>query len=348
MQTLEKILVPNSDALALYHIKGDYDGPIRRFVFSTRETQDIVNKPEIMGMDYTEKLESAISHLFTGFKDRHFEDIKEDQVNVFHFLRGGLNFGLRQALHRAYGWNTHRASFMSSQRARDKEGRWYITEDSYRKITIAPGSIIFCGDVVATGITLESGLEALTKEVEKRNASIRHFTFFTIGCHKTEKTLQEYHNLWKERFSDYECMDIFYIEGKFHLADSRTPVSIKLQGTDLLRRDSILAPEFIASQEADIRYALERCTIYDAGSRAYDIEEYTEDVLEYWQEVQRLAHGGTTTEQYLKERYPEASDVLKQQAKEYDLQDICTERLATLGQYLHSSHATPTLATTSA
>lgn len=331
MQILEPIDVPNRKHLSLSSIKGDYDGPIRRYVFSTRETQDIVNKPEIMGMEYTEALESGLMHLLTGFRPHHFDNLVEDQVNVFNFLRGGLNFGLRQALHRAYGWNLHRTSFMSSQRARDESGRWYITEDSYRKITIAKGSVVFCGDVVATGITLESGLEALTEEIAKRKASLKYFIFFTIGCHKAEKILQTYYDLWKARFKDFEGIDIFYIEGKFHLADSKTPVTIKLQGTDLLRRDSVLMPAFIKAQEQNATCSLERCTIYDAGSRAYDIEEYKGDVLEYWEQVHALAKKGMTTEQYLAERFPEASPTLVKNAKKTNLDDICKERIEKFG-----------------
>ncbi len=216
---------------------------------------------------------------------------------------------------------------MSSQRARDEEGRWYITEDSYRKITISKGGIVFCGDVIATGVTLTSGLMALTQEIKKRGASIRYFHFFTIGCHKAEKTLEEYEKIWRQTFPDFEGIDIFYVEGKFHLADSKTPVSIKLQGTDLLRRDSLLMPEFIEAQEQNIACALERCTIYDAGSRAYDIEEYKNDVCEYWRQVGSLAANGTTTEAYLSERFPEASEKLQSLAKETSLTTLCIERI---------------------
>jgi hypothetical protein len=338
MQTLHPINVPNPDKLSLSEIKGDYDGPIRRYCFSTAETREIANRPEVMGMEYTEKLEAGMMHLLQGFKPLHFTDIEDVQVDVFNFLRGGLNFGLRNALHRAYGWNLHRSSFLSSQRARDEEGRWYITEDSYRKITIAKGGIVFCGDVIATGVTLHNGLVELTKEVKKRGASIRYFHFFTIGCHKAEKILEEFYDIWKKEFPDFEGMDVFYIEGKFHLADSKTPTTIKLPGTDLLRRDSVLMPEFIESQNEDVAYALERCTIYDAGSRAYDVEEYAADVMEYWEEVQELAEHGMTALAYLEERFPEASDVLKATAKKTDLVQMSTARVAFFKQHAGTLH----------
>lgn len=333
MQTLVPITVSNPDRLSLAEIRGEYEGPIRRYVFSTAETRDIVNKPEVMGMEYTEKLEDAMTHLFTGFKPLHFANISDKDADVFNFLRGGLNFGIRNALHRAYGWNLHRSSFMSSQRAHDEEGRWYITEDGYRKITFAKRGVVFCGDVIATGVTLESGLAALTEEVIRRDASIRYFHFFTIGCHKAEKILEQYHEIWTKKFKDFEGIDVFYIEGKFHLADSKTPTTIKLQGTDLLRRDSVLMPEFVQSQEESLVHALERCTIYDAGSRAYDVEEYATDVLEYWEQVHALAKNGMTAETYLRERFPEASSVLLEQAEKTDLTDLSHTRVALFKQY---------------
>lgn len=334
MQTLEHISVTNPHELSLAQIHGDYEGPIRRYCFSTQESRDIVNKPEIVGMEYTNKLERAMTHLFKGFSSHFFSEIEEQQVDVFHFLRGGLNFGLRNALHHAYGWNMHRSSFMSSQRAKNQEDRWYITEDSYRKITIAKGGIVFCGDVIATGVTLDSGLSALTEEIKKRNASIRYFHFFTIGCHKAEKILQKYYDIWKKEFADFEGIDVCYIEGKFHLADSKTPVSLKLPGTDLLRRDSVLMPEFLQSQEEAIEYALERCTIYDAGSRAYDIEEYASDVINYWKQVAALARNGMHTETYLLERLPDASQNLIKMARATNLLDITEKRIALLQDYI--------------
>lgn len=328
MQTLIPLKVANPNELELLKIEGEYDGPIRRFVFSTAETATIVNDPKVMGMDYTEKLEAGIMHLLQGFLPHQFDKIDESAANVLVFLRGGLNFGLRNALHRAYGWNSHRTSYMSSQRAKDEQGRWYIKEDGYRKLTVSKGSVVFCGDVVATGVTLEHGLRAFTEALEKEGKSMRYFVFFTFGCHKAEKILNDFHAIWKSKFPDFEGIDLFYVEGKFHLADSKTPVTIKLQGTDLLRRDSLLAPRFIAAQEQSLLYPCERCTIYDAGSRAFDTEEYEQDVHEYWGQVLELAQKGMTAEQYLAQRFPEASLKLLDMAKKADLEKLCEEQMA--------------------
>lgn len=89
------------------------------------------------------------------------------------------------------------------------------------------------------------------------------------------------------------------------MADESTPVRIKLTGTDLLRRDCYLAPEFAESQYENPAFPLERCTIYDAGSRSFRVEEYLEDVAHYWSEVGLLAENGVTYRDLLSERTPE-------------------------------------------
>lgn len=328
MQSLTVIREAAEDDLSIAKIEGDESSPLGRYVFSTQATADIVNKPEVMGMEYTDALEAGVTKFLAGADEfLKLKTTDENTVNVLHFLRGGLNFGIRSALATAYGWNNHRCTFVSSQRDRDENGRWYIKEDSYRKITMAKGSVVFCGDVIATGVTLDSGLQTLTDILQNGDASIKRLVFFTIGCHKAEKVLEKYHKLWSEVFPDFEGTDLIYIEGKFHLADSKTRTTIKLQGTDLLRRDSLLMPDFIKRQEKVPSAALERCTIYDAGSRAFDITEYKEDVIEYWNQVKELAEGGMTALQYLEERYPEASESLRSQIENMSLKDLCDDQL---------------------
>jgi hypothetical protein len=81
-------------------------------------------------------------------------------------------------------------------------------------------------------------------------------------------------------------------------------LDIALQGTDLLRWPATVAPEFLESQAEDPAFPLERCTIYDAGSRAFNAPEYLEDVQEYWGQVKELAEKGMTYSDYLAQRIP--------------------------------------------
>jgi hypothetical protein len=65
-----------------------------------------------------------------------------------------------------------------------------------------------------------------------------------------------------------------------------------------------MAPEFIESQYEDPAYPIERCIIYDAGSRAFWTREYIEDVVGYWKQNLDLAERGMSFEELVRERMP--------------------------------------------
>ena len=93
---------------------------------------------------------------------------------------------------------------------------------------------------------------------------------------------------------------------------------------DLLRYEALMAPEFVESQYEAPSYPLERCIIYDAGSRAFWIPEYVDDVIDYWRQTLDLAHGAFTFETLLKERFPELD---ASRFGQVDLQALCVEQI---------------------
>ena len=263
--------------------------------------------------------------------------IGDERANVLHFLRGGLNFGLVEGLSTALGMNRQRASFVTSERARDESGRWYIREDQYVKLTLAPGSVVFAGDIVATGITVAAGFAKLAERISGVPRSelppeirqhlfqgldepdgtsgeeqpppatpITEIVFFTIGCHKIEKMLEVYDEFFSGVFPEYRGTTVVYVEGKFHLADSKTPVRLKVPGTDLLRHPATIPPELFLSQYDRVTHPLEACAIYDGGSRSFHVGYHLEEARGYWKRVETLARDeGWSLIRALKERWPD-------------------------------------------
>lgn len=303
------------DSAAWYALQGEPDCPTERYVLSTPQTRAICNKPELLGVAYTDALRQAMA---LGLAAAPFAPQlaahPEDSICVLHLLRGGLNFGLRRAINQAFGFNRHGSAFMSSQRF-ESEGCWCVAEDSYRKLDIPRDAILVLGDVVATGVTLENGLEVIRRHMLDIGSSARAMIFFTIGGPRAEQVLGRVHNSFVETFPGYERTCVVYLEGRFTLADEHTPLDIKELGTDLLRLGALLAPEFELSQYESLSHSLERCSIYDAGSRAFAVQTYAQDVLEYWQKVHAQARAGLCLRELLLQRWPELapaerSDVL--------------------------------------
>lgn len=298
---------------------------VQEFVVSSPQSRAICNNPYVLGIDYTKKLSSACAYALKVLSDQGYFTGQERSTSVLTILRGGLNFGLREALGESLGWNKHSAWYVSAQRqvVNADTNAWEITEDSYRKVFVGERADVVFGDVVATGTSLRHGLAILQQErpSEARYSSV---TFFTIGAPISSEILATWAAaLEKEQGAPVVC-NVVYVEGLFAVAQSGVDLTIKLDGTDLLRRDSLMAPEFIESQYEHPGYPLERCTIYDAGSRAFHVDEYLDDVIEYWEKVLALAKAGRTFASYLAERAP---DISASRFLGVSLIDVSEERL---------------------
>jgi len=319
MESLKLLTI--SKHASVYGITGE--SLLKRYIASTEETRSILNKPEIIGQDFRYKLMNGLSKILKCMPYGFMEKFDENHVDVLHFLRGGLNFGLMDALSKAYGFNTHSASFMSSERKK-QGGKWKIKDDQYSKLSVQPGSTVFIGDISATGVTLNSGLaklyeqtsgdedlpsfvkEALFHEIEeghkKEKIPLKNLVFFTIGCKDIEATLEAYHTLFCKSFKEYENTYLIYLEGRFKLASDEDKLRIKITDTDLIRHPALLSPEFELSQYSSIAYPLERCIIYDGGSRSFNVKKHMKEVVEYWETLNKQ---DMTLEEALKERWPE-------------------------------------------
>ncbi len=286
---------------------GAADALVRRCVVSTPETRRICNDPLVVGVEYTTLLREACRKALCAFAECGWFAAAERETVVLHVLRGGLNFGLREALAAALGWNGHGSAFISAQRARDSRTPedWYITESDYRKVYLPATATVVLGDVVATGTSLLHALRELLNSVEAPDGQIRQIVFFTIGGVRAEEIVAEIDAACRERFPAYHGALVVYLEGRFGVATPESRVSVKITGTDLLRSPALLAPEFAESQYEAASYPLERCTIYDAGSRAFWLPEYLADLREYWQALAALAAQGMTFAELLQERFPE-------------------------------------------
>ena len=298
-------LIEKRPEISYYRLSDQVGRKVDRYVISTPETRKICNVPELVGVEYTDHMLKAMISAFKSLPDNAFIlNIPQEQFSVFTFLRGGLNFCLREALYHAYGFNRHASAFMTSQRKLVK-GKWHIRENQYRKIEIPDNATLLVGDVVATGTTVDIGFNIFLDHLRVNRKRLNNLIFFTIGCDNAEKILIEVDQKLRRMNPVYGRTIIVYIEGRFGMADDKSNLKIRIPGTDLIRNNALVAPEFALSQYEDIAYPIERCTIYDAGSRSFDIPEYMHDVSDYWQQTKALAETGFSLYDALKERWPE-------------------------------------------
>lgn len=297
-------IVSKTDQVALYTVPA-LARPNRQIVLaSTKHSQRICNEPRCAGVDYTNALEASCTLILKELRNTGVFKGTERETSVLHILRGGLNFGLRQAIHEAFDWNLHSSTFVSAQRrqAPSSQSAWEIIENSYHKFPMSPVEHIVFGDVVATGTSLAYALDLMASNwLLNSPTALQSITFFTIGGPNSHQAFDR----WVDKLGLGDVnITIVYLEGIFCCPDQGSALRIKLPGTDLVRRDAILTPEFIESNYLSPHYPLERCAIYDAGSRSFDWAEYSSDINSYWSEVLQLAENGLTFAELLAERFP--------------------------------------------
>ncbi|MDD5207239.1 MAG: hypothetical protein PHS17_17570 [Desulfobacterales bacterium] len=291
--------VGGDELLSIYRIEGE---GIRRYIISTPETRAICNSPEVMGYPFIANLCRGLLRALRNMpQEVPFKKLKDSEVSVLHFLRGGLNFRLADLLYQAYDFKKQSSSFITSQRYR-KSGLWYIKLDQYRKLTFQDNASVFLGDIVATGTTLDNGLGIILDTFKEQNIQMQNFVLLTVGCRRAEEIMSKYDALFRANFKKYHHTYVFYLEGRFGLADSESSLRVALPGTDLLRSPALLAPEFELSQYERLSNPLERCTIYDVGSRSFECLVHLEDVISYWK---KLSETGMTLREAVLERWPE-------------------------------------------
>ncbi len=319
--------VLSADDVSVHQLEGT--GLLKAYVASTPGTRRICNDPRCLGIDYTNALSVACAAVLKGMP----LGLVERETAVINILRGGLNYGLREALQAAYGWNVHATCFLSAQRAKDGEGDdWHITENSYRKLRFPKTCSFVIGDVVATGTSLVYALDLLIETARASGTTLKSLVFFTYGGPKALTILKAVDERCRALFPGYAGTSLFFLEGVFTVPDRTTPLSIKLPGTDLVRYGATMAPEFIASQYEDPAYPIERCIIYDAGSRAFAPDEYASDVLGYWQVTKALAESGVSFTDLLAERFPSLDPA---RFGSVDLVSLCTRQINAMKEILN-------------
>lgn len=304
---LEKIPNYKTD-VSLYQLHGENSTGITRYIISTPETRSICNQPEIVGMEFSKKLHIAVRKTLEVLPEAsQFKNSQDYETNVISILRGGLNFRIREALEEAYGYNKHSTTYLISQREKEPvTNKWFAEVQTYKKITIPKVVSFFLGDVIGTGTSLKEALVVLNTLMDTVNVrSVKRLVVLTFGCENAEKVLADYDTKLIKRFPEYKGTIIVYFEGRFKLADNTTNIRLTDSGTDFLRRDCVLSPEFALSQYDQIYYPLERCTIYDAGSRAFDILLYKKELQEYWAKMLHEANNGYTLFEAIQERFPD-------------------------------------------
>ncbi len=270
---------------------GQYRG-LEVLLVSSQPSIDIINTPECVGRHFQEKMSLAlgnIAQLLLG--ERIGNALASSPCDVIYVLRGGLNFNLHQVLASATGRNPE-VSFLSSQRIEKGDG-FEIAESEYSKWSIQDCAVLCIGDICATGTTVSHAISAAVAQYCREGKVPQWLLIVSIGTgHLLEVISERAEQLKKLWGPTFKGITVVYLEGIFTLYRNDPLLARShLPNTDFLRKD---APRSLNLELDTLRspYALlERCAIYDGGSRSFEPRTYLGNLTRYWQKLRDSYEG---------------------------------------------------------
>lgn len=269
----------------IYKIPLNFSTDIEVFLASTKETTDLLIYPEICGISFHDKLVMGLHRILKALNSSHASLIRKPlssfPIDVLYILRGGLNFNLHRIIEQITN-SLVEVSFVSSQRIGTQDA-FEIGEDSYSKWSIQDQSILCIGDICATGTTLQHALHKALLQYKRQNKKPYWLLIVTIGTNCLTEMLLNYVNTLSASLNlELKGVTVIYLENVFHLFSGEQRLAAHLPLTDFFRKEYPRTLEVEQKSLINYHCFLERCAIYDGGSRTFEPHTYLENLLKYW------------------------------------------------------------------
>jgi hypothetical protein len=170
-------------------------------------------------------------------------------------------------------------------------GIFTVIEDEYRKWNLHDKSMICLGDIIATGTTMIRVLNDIGAAMKAEGKRARWLLLVVIGTFQSLQPVCRAINQLAAAV-DLEGATLIFLEQIFNLFDGSDPflAETHMAQTDFLRNSF---PRALAFEEESLRRPLcylERCAIYDGGSRAFEPQIYIDQLKLYWRRMAGIDH----------------------------------------------------------
>ena len=174
-------------------------------------------------------------------------------------------------------------SFLSSQ-ITGVNGIFEVMGSSYEKWGLQNASILCLGDISGTGTTLINSIDRLVKQYDLEGKQPSWMLILTIGSFDALSSLQLYASqllsTWRPQLKG---VSFVFLEQVFRLYRGGGVLATShLPYADFFRQSYPGTPEFEKSSLARPICFLERCAIYNIGSRAFAPKTYLDNLKKYW------------------------------------------------------------------
>ncbi|MFE7782887.1 MULTISPECIES: hypothetical protein [Streptomyces] len=261
-------------------------GPARTLICSTPSSRALLTDPTLCGTPYRRHSRNAVAqalHALTATDTSDLSTTPADQFATLNVLRGGLSFGIEDALGNVLQADPA-VSFVGTERPPD--GPIELTYDRWE---LADASVLVVGDIIGTGSTLARVLTEAVERAAKRGRPLQSILVFTIGSRlgvqRVLAALAATPAIASTYVQSQPSLTVVALEALYDLPSPEAPPSFPHFPFDLLRAPAAAAPEYEHHRLSTPGSLFERCAIYDGGVRAFTPADHTAERSAWWASV---------------------------------------------------------------
>jgi hypothetical protein len=270
-----------SDSFSIFTLHSP-ELPENTYLISSPLSRKILFNPHSAGKRLQDDLESAGEMFVRALGETVLKGTKLDNCCELVFLSGGLFYHLNHGFKKVYA-EVLPQCFLGIKRARveNKTGQFtaYATYENFE--ALPDKATVIIGDTIATGATLQKGLQHLFDSLEEKNYTLDKLIILTLaGSTVGAKRFKEVERRIKSQFPEAK-LHFFACEQLFHLMPD---------GTDLrfLEETSVMPEEthfhIIANYGEELGKNM-KCAVFDWGTRCKNPKAHLHEFLEYCEEA---------------------------------------------------------------
>ncbi len=278
-------LLYQKEGYELYSVT-DSHFPSHTYLLRSPHSQEVLYNPQRVGKPLQDSMEKLSVHMMDVLLQTALKGVKADNVCELVFLSGGLYY----ALNHGFKQKTNLAlpqCFLGIKRKRllGQDGE-FTAVATYENFESLPNhATILIGDTIATGATLEKGIETILNAIHERSFVLDKLVVVTLaGSVDGAKRLQKIEEHIKRQFPSFTLYHIA-CEQLFHLMPD---------GTDLrfLYPDAVM-PQKTREKTLEL-YGEElgkdmKCAVFDWGTRCKNPQGHYHEFMEWAKEAQGTA-----------------------------------------------------------
>ncbi|MFH0713210.1 MAG: hypothetical protein V1722_01800 [Candidatus Micrarchaeota archaeon] len=265
----------------LYQVS-DERFPEHTYIIRSEPSQMILYNPHLAGKRLQDLTEKTAKIMIDAMGKTALRDVKLDNICELIFLAGGLYYNLNSGFKQITNEALPQCFIgIKRQRVEGQEGSFTAAATYENFESLPDNATVIIGDTIATGATLQKGINILIDAVEERKYKIKNLIVCTLaGSVVGGEKLKEVETKLKKEFPDSNIY-FYACEELFHLMPDGTDLRFLVNGAVMPEETRTKTIEVYGEALGNEM----KCAVFDWGTRCKNPKKHYREFLEFTDEI---------------------------------------------------------------